>query len=91
MNTSGQEPTMNQRIFDLGLPTKTISLYLLCCGLIDAGVTLSTKNIMDRWNGSDDEFKKGVSELKNRNILEQILSGGEDQEVFKVKDVHGWR
>jgi hypothetical protein len=91
METNEQGPSMNQRIFELGLPTETISLYLLCCGIKDAGLTISTKNILERWNGSKQDFSTCARDLENRNIVERILSDGDGHEVFRLKDVHGWR
>jgi hypothetical protein len=52
MESNHQGPSREQKIFNLGLPTETISLYLLCCGIKDAGMTLTTRNILERWNGS---------------------------------------
>ena len=91
MPESHQGPSMNQRIFELGLPMETVSLYLLCCGILDADLTLSTKNILERWNGSEEDFRKSAQELEKRNILEKALSDGDGNDVFRVKDVHGWR
>lgn len=91
MEFNNQGPTREQKIFNLGLPTETISLYLLCCGIKDAGMTLTTKNIMERWHGSESDFHKSMKELEDRNIISKILSDGENKEVFQIKDVHGWR
>jgi hypothetical protein len=43
MESGQQTPSRDQKIFDLKLPTETISLYLLCCGIKDAGITLTNK------------------------------------------------
>ena len=91
MSASNQGPSMNQRIFELGLPMETVSLYLLCCGILDADLTLSTKNILERWNGSEEDFGKSAQELEKRNILKKALSDGNGNDVFRVNDVHGWR
>lgn len=84
-------PAMNQQIFNMGLSVETISLYLLLCGLKDAGVTLSTKNILERWNGSYDSFKACMEELEQKNIVSPVISDGENNEIFRLKDVHGWQ
>jgi hypothetical protein len=91
MESGQQTPSRNQRIFDLKLPTETISLYLLCCGIKDAGITLTTKNILERWNGSEEVFHKAMKELEDRNIISRILSDGNKNEAFQIQDVHGWR
>jgi hypothetical protein len=44
--------------FRIKLPTETISLYLLCCGIKDAGLSLTTKNILERWNGTEESISK---------------------------------
>ena len=91
MESNHQGPSREQQIFNLGLSTETISLYLLCCGIKDAGVALTTKNIMERWNGSESGFQKAMEELEIRNIIARILSDGKNNDVFQLKDVHGWR
>jgi len=91
MESDNRSPSRNQRIFELKLPTETISLYLLCCGIKDAGITLSTKNILERWNGSEEIFKKSMEELESRNIISRILSDGKKNDVFMINDIHGWR
>jgi len=91
MESGHQEPSRDKRIFELKLPTETISLYLLCCGIKDAGITLTTKNIIERWNGSEEVFQKAIKELEDRNIMSRILSDGDKNDAFQIKDVHGWR
>lgn len=91
MESDHQTPSRNQKIFELNLPTETTSLYLLCCGLKDAGLTLTTKNILERWNGSEEIFLKSMKELEDRNIISRILSDGGKNDAFQIKDVHGWR
>jgi hypothetical protein len=91
MESGHQEPSRDKRIFELKLPTETISLYLLCCGIKDAGITLTTKNILEKWNGSEEVFQKAIKELEDRNIISRILSDGEKNDAFQIKDVHGWR
>jgi len=91
MESGHQEPSRDKRIFELKLPTETISLYLLCCGIKDAGITLTTKNIIERWNGSEEVFQKAIKELEDRNIISRILSDGDKNDAFQIKDVHGWR
>jgi hypothetical protein len=91
MESDNQTPSRVQRIFELKLPTETISLYLLCCGIKDAGLSMTTKNILERWNGTEELFQKAIKELEDRNIISRILSGGDNNDVFQIKDVHGWR
>lgn len=91
MESDHQTPSREQRIFELKLPTETISLYLLCCGIKDAGISLTTKNILERWNGSEEVFQKSMKDLEDRNIISRILSGAGNNDAFQIKDVHGWR
>jgi hypothetical protein len=91
MESNHQGPSREQKIFNLGLPTETISLYLLCCGIKDAGMTLTTRNILERWNGSEVDFQKAMEELEKRNIISRILSDGENNDAYQIKDVHDWR
>ena len=61
MANQHQPPAMSQKIFDQNLSTETISVYLMCCGLTDAGSTLSTANLLEIWNGSDSSLYAGLA------------------------------
>jgi hypothetical protein len=50
MDVPHRPPTREQRIFNLGLEVEAVSLYLLCCGLVDAGQRLSLATITPAWN-----------------------------------------
>ncbi len=91
MESGHQTPSRDQKIFNLNLSTETISLYLLCCGIKDAGITLTTKNILERWNGTEEGFQKAMKELEDRNIISKIMTDGNQHDAFHLKDVHGWR
>jgi DNA-binding transcriptional regulator GbsR (MarR family) len=82
---------MDQAIFNLGLPVETISVYLLACGLADAGKPVTTKNLTDIWNGTADSLDQGLRELEERNIIARVLSDGKDRTVYKVKEAHRWK
>jgi hypothetical protein len=81
---------MNQQIFNTGLGMETISLYLLCCGLIDAGLSASLDRIKERWNSSEDVLEKGLQELLGKRIL-QKEDHAAGTEVFVVTQPHEWR
>ena len=69
MANQHQPPAMSQKIFDLNLSMETISVYLMCCGLTDAGSHFSTANMLKIWNGSETSLREGLGaleELKNR-------------------------
>ncbi len=87
----GAGPSMNQAIFDIGLSVETISVYLLACGLTDAGRSVTTKNLSEVWNGTETALDNGLKDLESRHIISQILSDGEENVVYKVVDVQRWK
>jgi hypothetical protein len=50
MDFPHRPPSREQRIFNLGLGVEAVSLYLLCCGLADAGQPLCLATITPIWN-----------------------------------------
>jgi hypothetical protein len=84
-------PAMDQAIFNLGLSMETISVYLLACGLADAGKPVTTKNLTELWNGTADSLDQGLRELEQRNIIARVLSDGNDRAAYQVKEVHHWK
>ena len=87
----GAGPTMNQAIFDLGLSVETISVYLLVCGLTDAGRSVTSKNLAEVWNGTQAALVQGLHELEDKRIISRILTDGEENTAFKVMDIHRWK
>ncbi len=84
-------PSMSQRIFKLGLPVETVSVYLLCCGIVDADKTISTKNILNIWNSTEETLSKAIETLMERNIMRRVLSDRQGNDVFKLMDPTEWR
>jgi hypothetical protein len=82
---------MNQAIFDIGLSVETISVYLLVCGLTDAGRSVTSKSLAEVWNGTETALGQGLQDLEDRHIISRILSDGEEHSVYKVMDIHGWK
>lgn len=91
MHTHDNTKTMDQKIFNIGLSVKTVSLYLLCCGLADAGSAISKKNILEIWNSSEAELRDSLHKLEEKNILLKILSDGQENDIYKLVDVKQWR
>ncbi len=91
MHTHDNTKSMNQKIFNVGLSVETISLYLLCCGLTDAGSTISKKNILEIWNSSEEELRESLHTLEEKNILLKILSDGKEHDVYKLVDAKQWK
>ena len=91
MHTHDKTKSMDQKIFNIGLSVETVSLYLLCCGLADAGSTISKKNILEIWNSSEEELRDSLQKLEEKNILLKILSDGKENDIYKLVDVKQWR
>ena len=89
--TSNHSSAMSQKIFDMGLSMVTVSLYLLCCGLADVGIPLTTGQIFERWNGTPAEFDEGLQALTQRGILVQVLSDQEAQTGYRLMPPDHWR
>jgi hypothetical protein len=82
---------MNQKIFQMGLSTETVSLYLLCCGIADSGATLSTKKLLEIWNASPEAMNESFLELEDRGIVSRIISDGKTHHIYKLTDEHDWK
>jgi len=91
MHTHDNTKTMDQKIFNIGLSVEIVSLYLLCCGLADAGSAISKKNILEIWNSSEEELRDSLQKLEEKNILLKILSDGKENDIYKLVDVKQWR
>ena len=91
MNSQNQTPSMNQKIFDLGLSVETISAYLLCCSLADAGTVVSTKNLTEMWNSTKESLIDGLQDLETRDILRKIISDRAGNNVYQLSDVKNWK
>jgi hypothetical protein len=82
---------MSQRIFDVGLSTETISLYLLACGLADGGNPITRKNLIEIWNGTAEQLEEGLRILESRHILTPILSAGDEAAAYRLTEVRSWK
>jgi len=91
MHNYDKTKSMNQKIFNIGLSMETVSLYLLCCGLADAGNTISKKNILEIWNTGEEELRDCLHTLEEKNILLRILSDGEEHDFYKLVGVEKWK
>lgn len=89
--TSETPPAMSQKIFNLGLPMVTVSLYLLCCGLADAGIALSPEEISHRWNGTPDEMEEALEALVQKGILLRVLSEQPPQRLYRITSPNQWQ
>jgi len=71
---------MDQRIFSEGLTTESVSCYLLCCGLSDAGSVISRQNLLQIWNSDEASLDICLADLESRNIIRQVTGSSRDQE-----------
>ncbi|GAB6097316.1 hypothetical protein JCM14469_35700 [Desulfatiferula olefinivorans] len=69
MDQQNRQTLMDQRIFTLGLPVETVSVYLLCTGLADADRPLTIDTLRSAWNGSDDVLLEALSVLGEKSIV----------------------
>ena len=91
MNSQNQTPAMNQKIFKLGLPVETVSVYLMCCSLADTDTTISTKKLSEMWNSTRASLLEGLKDLETRDILRRIISDRAGNNVYKLSDVKNWK
>jgi len=70
---------------------ETVSIYLLCCGLAEAGTPLSLKNLMGVWNGTPSQLRDGLKGLESRNVLHMIVSDSEDNFFYRLADNEKWK
>lgn len=90
MMSHNHAPTMSQKIFSSGLNTQTISVYLLCCGLADAGDLISEKNLKQIWNGTPKALWEGLNRLKACRIIRQINAADTTGTVFRIAPDTQW-
>ncbi len=91
MTYPSQSSTINQRIFNMGLPVETVSLYLLCCGLVDSGKDISRENILEIWNSTEPVLVQVMNELEKRNIIKPVSHAGESESLYELSDPDHWR
>ena len=90
MNDQHQPPAMSQKIFSLDLSTETISVYLMCCGLTDAGSTLSNANMLEIWNGSPADLEEGLRTLEVKKIIKKIISDQDTRDIYVLTNTADW-
>lgn len=82
---------MDQAIFKTGLSVEAVSLYLLCCSLVDVDTTVSSRNIRKFWTGTPEHLAQAFKDLEGRNILKKILSDQDKTEIFRIMEPKDWR
>lgn len=82
---------MNQKIIEMGLSMETVSLYLLCCSLVDTDAVISTGNLLGMWNSTEDALIEAIKNLEKRNILRKIITDRGKNKVYKLIEVKKWK
>ena len=90
MPSSQKPPIMSQKIFNLGLTVEQVSIYLLCCGLADSGQDVSTENLLEIWNGTEQMLTDGLNTLTRQNILLQVISDSPSKSIYRIMDADRW-
>ena len=83
--------SIEQSIFTIDLSVEIVSIYLLCCGIADAGRAITNKNILEIWNGTEAELTNGIHDLEKRNILLMIISDRQENNVYKLIGANQWK
>ncbi|MGD8700908.1 MAG: hypothetical protein PVG51_12250 [Desulfosarcina sp.] len=90
MNGKPGEPAMNQKIFSMNLGVETVSLYLLCCAIADAGAAITRANLLLKWNGNPSSLDRELGQLEKRHILGRADERKDGETVYTVLDEKQW-
>lgn len=91
MVSENKTRAMDQKIFSMELSVEAVSLYLLCCGLIDQDATVSSKNIANTWNSTPKALLQAHADLEKGGIIKKILSDKKGNDIFRVMDSDQWK
>lgn len=91
MNDTAGAVSMSQRIFSMNLPVESVSLYLLCCALADAGTPITIDALQARWNDSEEALHREIASLEKRNILRARDAGGASGSGYRLTADTAWR
>ena len=90
MDSPQRPPSREQRIFNLGLGVEAVSLYLLCCGLTDAGQFLSLDTITPAWNLDHTALIANLNVLIRRGILAADGASDDGATRFELRPATHW-
>ena len=91
MHSKPAGPAMSQKIFSMNLDVETVSLYLLCCAVADAGAPITARTLQDKWNGSPQALAKQLDLLEKKNILGRPAEKELGENIYLVMDEKKWR
>jgi hypothetical protein len=83
-------PTMRQKIFSMDLAVETVSLYLLCCAVTDAGGAITVDTLADKWNGDQLSLELELKRLEQRNIICKRAGEGQTFPIYQLVDEKRW-
>jgi predicted transcriptional regulator len=83
-------PAMRQKIFSMDLAVETVSLYLLCCAVTDAGAAITRDTLADKWNGDRDSLEQELRRLEQRNIISRKEGEGQPSPLYQMVDEARW-
>ena len=90
MNSHSGGPAMSQKIFSMNLGVETVSLYLLCCAVADAGAAITRTTLQEKWNGDRASLKRGLDQLEDRNIVCREDGEAKGEPEYRVVDEKKW-
>ena len=88
---SHSHPTRSQEIFSRNLPVEAVSLYLLCCGIIDEGKDLTLNTLTPLWNSTDAVLQDALAMLEDKNIIRKADSNDDADVRFDVMPPERWQ
>jgi len=91
MDSPHRPPTREQRIFNLGLEVEAVSLYLLCCGLVDAGQPLTLESIEPAWNLNRPALLTNLEILVRLGILAADGAVSDKTTRFILRPSRSWQ
>ncbi len=82
---------MSQKIFSMNLGVETVSLYLLCCAVADAGAAITRTTLQDKWNGDRTALERELRRMEERNILCRDDAEAQGDSVYRMVEEERWR
>ena len=81
---------MSQKIFSMKLGVETVSLYLLCCAVADAGAAITRSTLQEKWNGNKTALERELRRLEDRNILSSDDEEVHGERVYRMVEERRW-
>lgn len=91
MPSEKEKMTMDQKIFEMGLPVETVSVYLMCTGLADTGSDLNLETMMSVWTGSEAALMDGLKQLEEKGIICRDKAADNGKGVFEIASSETWK